>query len=144
MEQDSQPRLPRSAQDPDNLRRLRQEALKRLEEEERLSPAVIYGGPPLLPDRPVREDREPAPVYGGPPIDGGGSVTRRGILWALLLAALAALGAVAVWLFKKHGAPPVVPQAGPPAAVYGGPPPPQPPKRDPAPVYGGPPTRPHK
>jgi hypothetical protein len=153
---DSDPRLPRSPRDSENLRRLREEALCRVEEEERASaapvyagplqaddatdairvePAVIYGGPPPNDDRPAPERDEPAPVYGGPPpFGGGGSATRRRTLWALILAALAAIVGIVTWLLKARRIfPQETAQSSPPAPVYGGPPirPPQPPSPQP-------------
>ena len=133
MKSDSDPRLPRSPQDPDNLRRLREKARADRDEEERMSPATIYGmpPPPLEPPAPP----EMAPVYGGPPsANGGGSMTRRLTLWGLLLLALGAIGAIIVRLFGGFRIIPLAfGQSGPPAPVYGGPPipPPQPPQPSP-------------
>jgi hypothetical protein len=127
---DSEPPLPRQPHDPKNLARLREEARRRLDHEER-SPAPAFGGAP------------PAPVYGGAPI-----VTRRwtlrGIV-ALVAAALAAVAAVVTrkWIASSHPGE----TSRPAATVYGGPPPPTPtPPVDssgpPAPVYGAPPMPP--
>lgn len=124
MKPDSDPPLPRSPDDPDNLRRLREDALRRLEDEERPSPAAVYGGPPPVDDLPAPVYGGPAPVYGGPP-----PVNRRRTLWALLLLALGMVGAFVARLFRRRR---IVPdgygQSRPPAPVYGGPPipPPQP------------------
>ena len=111
MKPDSDPPLPRSPDDPDNLLRLREEALGRLEDEERASPAPMYGGP--------------APVYGGPPpIGGGGSVTRRRTLWGLFLVALGMVGTIIARLFRgRRLATPEYAPSTPQATVYGGPPP---------------------
>jgi hypothetical protein len=151
---DSDPPLPRSADDAENLRRLRENARRELEREERPYPATVYGGPP------------PAPVYGGPPQFDGGPVTRRWTLKGILLLLGSIIGAlVALWFGARrsvapvYGGPPIPnPQPNPPAPVYGGPPPPNPeppnparpnpgwapqpsspPAQQPAPVYGGPP-----
>ena len=131
MKPDSDSRLPRSPQDPETLRRLREEALRRLEEEERTPPAPVYGGPPPFPERPAPDYPVPAPVYGGPTMGGGGgSLTRRRTLWGLLLAALGALGGVAAWLFGRRHTSGNAGQSWMPGPVYGGPPivppPPQP------------------
>ncbi len=118
---DSDTRLPRSPKSPDNLLRLREEALRRLEVEERLAQATVYGGPPPLDDRPNPIRDEPAPVYGGPPpFNGDVSMTRRRSLWALLLAAFAGIVA---WIVKRHrdGSSGTV-LFGPQATIYGGPP----------------------
>jgi len=107
---DSDPPLPRSTDDPDNLRRLREDALRRLEQEKHPSPAPVYGGPPQV-DPPTRR------------------WTLRGLL--LLLAGIIG-GIVALWFGVRrivapvYGGPPPQ-QTNPPAPVYGGPPPPQPP-----------------
>ena len=57
MKPNSDPRLPRSPEDPDELLRLREDALRRLEKEER-PPAPVYGGPP--PADPRRLGHSPA------------------------------------------------------------------------------------
>jgi hypothetical protein len=141
---DLEPQLPRVPEDLDALRRLRREALRRLEEEEHGSPVVVYGGPPVDPsqDGPLQPERLPAAVYGGPPL-GGGSVSRRWTLKHILILIGTVLAALSALFFgaRKLSAP-----------VYGGPPlPPQPrpapvvepyqepaPSRDNQPVYGGP------
>lgn len=126
MKSDSDPRLPRSPQDPDNLRRLREKAMADRDEEERMSTATVYGmpPPPLEPPAPP----EQAPVYGGPSMGGGsGSMTRRLTLWGLLLLALGAIGAILIRLFGGlRIIPLVLGQSVPSAAVYGGPPVPSP------------------
>lgn len=110
---DSDPPFPRPPANSENLRRLRAEAEKRLNQEQP-TPVVIYGGPP-------------APVYGGPPsgggsgMNGGKRVTRR---WTIAGLVALALGAIWAALWRLLGRNPFVP-----ATVYGGPP---------APVYGGP------
>ena len=95
--------------DPENLRRLREQAMARLEREEReRAPAPIYGGPPLGP-------RPPAPVYGGPPVP----APKKG-RWVL---PAIGIGLAAIdWFMAKFGIWPL----GPPAPVYGGPPMPRP------------------
>lgn len=110
------PPLPRPLDEGNEIRRLREEARRNLDAEER-PPAAVYGGP--------------TPVYGGPPF-GGGSVSRRWtlkriflVLFGLIAAALAAL------FFGRRPGP------GPGNVIYGGPPP----RPDPGPanpVYGGP------
>ena len=129
-ESESNPPLPRLPEDPENLRRLRREALRRMEEDEERMPVVIYGGPP-----PQQQDRPPAvTIYGGPPI-GGSGVTRRWTLKRILIVIAALIaGLTALFLGTRK----VV------APVYGGPPlPPEPrpapDRRENAPVYGGPP-----
>jgi hypothetical protein len=110
---DSDPPFPRPPENSENLRRLRAEAEKRLNQE-RPTPVVIYGGPP-------------APVYGGPPSGGGSNangskrVSRR---WTIAGLIALALGVIWAALWRLLGRNPLVP-----ATVYGGPP---------APVYGGP------
>jgi hypothetical protein len=112
---DSESDLPRPAGDDDNLKRLREQALARLEREERERlPMPVYGAPPL--DRGERE-RLPAPVYGGPPPDGPPKAMRR---WILLATAVAL--AVIAWFMAKYRIWPL----RPPAPVYGGPPLPPP------------------
>ncbi len=107
MKPDSDARLPRSPDDPDKVRRLREDALRRLEEEERSSPAPVYGGPP--------------------PFRGGGSITRRRTLGGLILGALGVVGAGVAWLFRgRRIVPPDFALTGPQAPVYGGPPIPMP------------------
>ena len=128
----SDSRLPRSPEDPDNLRRLREEAVTRLEAEERRASAPVYGGPPPRPEPPAPERPDAITVYGGPPLGGGGPVSRRGLLWGLILAALAALGALIAWLIRPRKIFPSSSQElhSQPAPVYGGPPiRPQPPVR---------------
>jgi len=147
--QDSDPRLPRSPEDEENLRILREEARSRLLAEESLQaemdklrsfPMTVYGGPPL--GRPSgrlsdsqsegQSDRPfAATVYGGPP-GGGGPVTRRWTLRGILLLILGILGGAiaAIFGYRRLTAP-----------VYGGPPAPGPGKF-PAAVYGGPVPRP--
>jgi hypothetical protein len=106
------PILPRPPDDPERLRRLREEASRRLEQ-----PAY----PP-----------PPAPVYGGAPI-----VRRRWALRGVLIALLAAVAGIVAWLVGRvivpapvYGGPPPrippEPKGSAPAAVYGGPPPRQP------------------
>ena len=107
MKPNSDPRLPRSPEDPDELLRLREDALRRLE----------------------KEERPPAPVYGGPPpADRGGWVTRRRTLRELLLVPVGTVGAIVARLFGgRRMVGPVYAQSGPqgqarpPAPVYGGP-----------------------
>lgn len=119
MTPDSDPRLPRSPQDEGNLRRLREEAARRLLAEEKLqaemetsreSAAPVYGMPP--PERPSA-----ATVYGGPP---AGLVTRRWTLRGILLLALGVIGGIlaAIFGWRRWSAPVY---GGPPAPVYGGP-----------------------
>jgi hypothetical protein len=98
-----QPPLPRPPDDADALQRLREEAMRRMENE----PRPVYGGP--------------APVYGGPP------VTRRWTLRGILMLIAGAVAAIAggIWGYEKmttpvYGGPP----APEPKAVYGGPTPP--------------------
>ncbi len=151
MTPDTDPPFPRLPEDPENLKRLRAEAQRRLDEEQ----------------------RPPAPVYGGPPSGGGSGgrpVTRRWTLAGLIVLVVGAIGALLARIFgwppfsrPLYGGPPL-PQ--PPMPVYGGPvapppcpgivPPPQPqpqkphkkheqpapPIRPNAPVYGGPPPQP--
>jgi hypothetical protein len=112
-----QPPLPRPPGDPENLRRLREEAAARVrrEEIERNRSTPVYGGPPPLP--PTRR------------------WTLRGIL-IVIASALAAIAA-ALWGYRKislpaYGGPPA-PQ--PPAPPH---PAPQEDRRNPAPAYGGP------
>lgn len=135
MKPDSDPPLPRSPDAPDELRRVREDALRRLEDEERPPAAPVYGGPPPEYNGPPAGYDEPAPVYGGPPVfGGGGSVTRRWTLWGLLLVAFGTVGAIVARLFRgSRNVPPEYGQSGPPAPVYGGPPipPPQPPSPQP-------------
>ena len=141
MNPDSDPPLPRSPNDPDNLRRLRENALRQMEQEERPAPMPVYGGPPQF--------------------DGGGPVSRRWALKGVLLLLAGIIGAIIAKLFGARrivapvsGGPPAPnpqpsPQPNPPAPVYGGPPPPQPQPpqpqpsqpNPPAPVYGGPPPQ---
>lgn len=116
MTANTDPPLPRPPQDSDRLQRLREEAVRRVEEEERAGPMrpaapgsgepgppiVIYGGPP-------------APVYGGPP-PGKRGLSRRGVLGAIIVL----LGALVGWLLGRRRPQPVLP----PATVYGGPAPP--------------------
>jgi hypothetical protein len=92
-----EPDLPRPADDPENLRRLREEALRKLDLEER--------------------ERVPAPVYGGPPVPAPRKFWRRWMLWVIGI-----LVALVAWLMFKHHIWPVNP-----APVYGGPPTPTPP-----------------
>ena len=107
---DSESNLPRPQGDPDNLRRLREQAQARLEQEARdRLPAPVYGGAPL-------EDRPPAPVYGGAPVNAVRKVSAR---WIVLAVAIGL--AVIVWLMAKLGIWPMRP-----APVYGGPPLPRP------------------
>jgi hypothetical protein len=128
---DSDPPLPRSPDDAENLRRLRENARRELEREERPYPAAVYGGPP------------PAPVYGGPPQFGGAPVTRRWTLKGILLLLGGIIGGlVALWFGARryvapvYGGPPIQPP-NPPAPVYGGPPPPNPEPPNPAPSNPG-------
>jgi len=144
---DPDTQFPRSPDDPENLRRLRAEALRNLDGEERAAPA---------------------PVYGGPSMGGGGSVTRRWTVRRILSILIGAIGAIIALFFvgrrivaPVYGGPPLPRPDNPPAPVYGGPLPPAPnpspspelapkkhlqPRSDPqpiakpsAPVYGGPP-----
>ena len=145
MNPDSDPPLPRSPDDPDNLRRLRENALRQMEQEERPAPMPVYGGPPQF--------------------DGGGPVSRRWALKGILLLLAGIIGAmIAKWFGARRtvapvsGGPPAPnPQPSVPGPVYGGPPPPQPQPlqpqplqpqplqpqpsqpNPPGPVYGGPP-----
>jgi hypothetical protein len=120
---DSDHPLPRSPEDSDNLRRLRDDGLRRLQEEER-NFLPVYGGPP------------PAPVYGGPPAKGRWTPRR------LLLILLGIIAALAALLFGTRA---VIH----PYPVYGGPPPPDPSQVNPQPVNpptpsdGAPPPQPH-
>jgi hypothetical protein len=138
---ESDPLLPRVPEDPENLRRLRREALRRMEEDEFRAAAAVYGGPPPNTDlgklpQPGQSGPMAATVYGGPTSGGGGSVSRRWTLKRILIL-LAALLAGLTALFvgtRKISAP-----------VYGGPPiqPNPEPNPDPGPkenqpVYGGP------
>jgi hypothetical protein len=132
---DSDPPLPRSPDDPDNLRRLRENAFRQMEQEERPAPMPVYGGPPQF--------------------DGGGPVSRRWTLKGILLLLGGIIGALlALWFGTQRNVAPVGggptapnPQPSPPAPVVGGPPPPQPQPpqpqpwqpNPPGPVYGGPP-----
>jgi hypothetical protein len=121
---DSDPPLPRLPDDPDNLRRLRADALRRLDEEERAAPA---------------------PVYGGPSMGGGDSVTRRWTLRRILMILIGAAGAIIALFFvgrrivaPVYGGPPMPGPDNPPAPVYGGPLPPAPnpaPKPAPSPEF---------
>ena len=95
-----QPPLPRTPDDPEKLRRLRGEALRRVEQEER---------------------RAVAPVYGGAPIP-----ERRWTLRALMILLLGAIAAFAGWVaWRRMSAPvyggPPPPDGKAPAPVYGGP-----------------------
>src|SRR5581483_11386829 len=84
--------------DEANLRRLRQQARMRMEQDER-DAAPVYGGPPVQ-----------QPVYGAPP------PRRRKTLLYVLLALVAVIGGIAAWIFG--GGPGPIHNA-----VYGGPPP---------------------
>jgi hypothetical protein len=138
-------------QDQDNLDRLREQARRRMEEDERTMPppqVPAYGAPPTGGGMP--RPNEPVTIYGAPPI--GGLGRRRGLKY-VLIALLAAIAGAVAWIFG-HGPGPS------PMAVYGGPPivpvpppndstkstaPPSPPKPRPTPpnpVYGAPPPRP--
>jgi hypothetical protein len=93
--------------DPENLRRLREEAQKRLDQEQTRPPypAPAYGSPPI-----------PAPAYGGPAIKASWFSPKRAIFLVLgflvAIAAWALLGGRVPWIN--------------PAPVYGGPPLPAP------------------
>ena len=133
MTPDSQPPLPRRPDDPENLARLREEARRRRD----------------------RDERPPAPVYGGAPMVNR-RWTMRGIV-LLVLGALAAFAAILTWLWPLRRPPGPV-YGGPPLPVPPVPPiqaephpefnpnpsldpaarPPEPP-RPAATVYGGPP-----
>src|SRR5579863_4980463 len=94
MEDEADPRLPRPIEDPDRLRKLRQQARQRLDQEG--SPSYpVYGA---------------APVYGGPP------VPRRWTVRGLLMVAGALLLGVLAWIFGRivrpapvYGGPPIQP-----------------------------------
>jgi len=88
--------LPRPPGDPENLQRLREEALRKVKREERVAPITVYGGPPI-------------PVYGGPP-------PRRRSWWRWILLAIVALAATILAWMLTH------PSPINPAPVYGGPP----------------------
>ncbi len=133
---ESDPPLPRVPDDPENLRRLRREALRRMEEDEHRWAAVVYGGPPIDPETKEPERPPAAAVYGGPAMGGGSPVTRRWTLKRILVFLAALLAGLTALFFgaRKIAVP-----------VYGGPPiPPQPmPQPTPGPrenqpVYGGP------
>jgi hypothetical protein len=109
------------SRDPENLKRLREEARRRLEQEPQQPPypAPVYGSPPI-----------PAPAYGGPPVPKR-LLTVKGFLLAMAGAVLA----LAAWFIWGGVKPPMPAYGGPPAPVYGGPPtpPPKPPPKEPAP-----------
>jgi hypothetical protein len=91
-----QPPLPRRPDDSDALRRLREDAARRMEEDERMQPRPVYGGPPIVTRR----------------------WTLRGIL--MLIAGAVAAIAGAIWGYEKvttpvYGGPPAPdPRAEPP------------------------------
>jgi hypothetical protein len=118
---DSSPRLPRSPHAPDNLLRLREDALRRLEQEERAILTLAKG-------EPARTDRD-------------GSMTRRRTLRELLLVPLGVVGAIVARLFGgRRVVASVYAQSEPPKPQVQQPPLPRPePER--APVYGGPALR---
>ena len=100
-----QPPLPKPPGDEENLKRLREEAARRMAQERTERPG---GRDP--------QRSEPYTVYGGPP-----GPTRRWTLRGIVLAILGALAALAaaIWGYRKVTTPVY---GGPPAAVYGGPP----------------------
>lgn len=111
--------FPRIPENPDQLRRLREEAMRRMDREDWPEPAPVYGGPSMAGSR-EPERPEPVTIYGGPPFGGGGNgrMTRRLTLIGLLLMLIGGVGALVAW-FLGHRSPT-------PAPVYGGPPPPTP------------------
>lgn len=104
----SDPTLPRLPEDPDQLHRLREEALRHLQDEERLGPTPVYGGPPI-----------------------GGGVSRRWTLKRILFVVLGAIaaGLAAFFALRKRAPEPHI-------VIYGAPPIDR--TRKDNPVYGGP------
>jgi hypothetical protein len=104
MDQDAPTPLPRPPDDPENLRRLREEAVRRVEQEERARPitiygeppAPVYGGPPPPPSTYSAAPPPPAPAYGGAP-----APARRWSLVSVVLLIVAALALVAAWLASR-------------------------------------------
>jgi ferric-dicitrate binding protein FerR (iron transport regulator) len=81
--------MPRPAGDPENLRRLQEEAKRRLDRE--LAPT-------------------PRPVYGGPP-----RPTRRWAVRGLVIAAAALVAAILAWFMGRRSIAPVAVYGGPPS-----------------------------
>src|SRR4051812_10175298 len=88
MEQPPVVPLPRTPDDPENLRRLREDAHTRLSREEEAA------GLPPMPRPEPQSGPTPAPVYGGPPVPQPRSIGK-----LLLVVGIALAGVVILWLF---------------------------------------------
>jgi hypothetical protein len=108
---DHAPQLPRLPDDPENIRRLREDAERRIaRQEEELSTSPGYSTSGNLPEN------VPQPAYGGPPL------RYRRNLAKLLMAGIAALSAACRFVKRRRDPAQEASQPAPPTPAYGGPP----------------------
>jgi hypothetical protein len=103
------PQLPRRPDNPENVRRLREDAERRIAREE-LSTSPGYSKMGNVPEN------LPRPAYGGPP------VTYRRNLARLMIAGFAVLSAGCRSVKRRRDPAPAANQPAPPIPAYGGPP----------------------